>query len=318
VSFLSPGWLLLLIVVALFAGVYVFQQIRRKRYVARFSNVSLLASIAPKRPGWRRHVTFVLLLCSLAVLTMGVAQPTAKVRVPREKATVMVAIDVSISMKATDVLPNRLDAAKKAAEEFADLLPAKINLGLVGFAGSASLRVPPTIDRDAFKASVASLELQQSTAIGEAVFSCLDAVQTFSRANTAKDEKPAPARIVLLSDGTNNSGRSVASAIAASKTAQVPVSTIAFGTQDGTIEYNGSFQRVPADIPTLRSLAQSTGGTFHTAASAEELSSVYKDIGSQIGYTTTRKDISWRFLGIGLVLAMFAAAGGLLWSGRLV
>lgn len=316
-QFLSPGWLWLLLVVLALAVVYLIQQLRRKRYVARFSNVSLLASIAPKRPGWRRHVTFGLLLFALAALTIGVAQPTSKVRVPREKATVMVAIDVSISMKATDVLPNRLDAAKQAAEQFADLLPPKINLGLVSFAGSASLRVPPTTDRDAFKTAVASLELQQSTAIGEAVFSSLDAIQTFSR-STAKDEQPAPARIVLLSDGTNNSGRPVSSAITAAKSAEVPVSTIAFGTQDGTVEIDGNLQRVPADIATLRGLAQGTGGTFHTAVSAQELQSVYKDIGSQIGYTTTRKDISWRFVGIGLCLAMAAAAGALLWSGRLV
>ena len=317
-SFLSPGWLWLLSVVAALAAVYVVQQARRKRYAARFSNVALLASIAPKRPGWRRHLTFALLLCSLAVLTTGFAKPTSNVRVPREKATVMVAIDVSISMKATDVLPDRLDAAKKAAEEFAGLLPAKINLGLVSFAGSASLRVPPTIDRDAFKTAVASLQLQQSTAIGEAVFACLDAINTFSRSTTTKDEKPAPARIVLLSDGTNNSGRSVSTAVTAAKAADVPVSTIAFGTQDGTVEIDGNIQRVPADIPALRGLAQATGGSFHTAASAQELQSVYKDIGSQIGYTTVRKDISWRFLGIGLMLAMAAAAGALLWSGRLL
>ena len=317
-QFESPGWLFLLLIVAALAIVYVVQQLRRQRYVARFSNVSLLASIAPKRPGWRRHLTFALLLVALAVLTTGFARPTSNVRVPRERATVMVAIDVSLSMKATDVLPDRLDAAKKAAEEFADILPPKINLGLVSFGGSASLRIPPTTDRDAFKSAVDSLSLQESTAIGEAVFSCLDAITTFSRTSTTSTEKPAPARIVLLSDGTNNSGRSVASAITAAKQATVPVSTIAFGTQDGTIEYNGTLQRVPADIPTLRGLAQSTGGSFHTATSAEELRSVYADIGSQIGYTTSRKDISWRFLGIGLGLAMAAAAGALLWAGRLV
>ncbi|MEP6853244.1 MAG: VWA domain-containing protein [bacterium] len=317
-GFRSPLWLLLLVVIVAFAVVYVVEQLRRKKYVARFSNVSLLASIAPKRPGWRRHVTFALLLCALAVLTVGVAQPTGKVRVPREKATVMLAIDVSLSMKAEDVLPNRLNAAKKAAREFADLLPPKINLGLVAFAGAASLKVPPTIDRDSFKAAVDGLELQSSTAIGEAVYSCLDAINTFTRSTTAKDDKPAPARIVLLSDGTNNNGRSLRAAAQSAKDAPVPVSTIAFGTQDGTVEIEGQISRVPADIPALRGLAQDTGGSFHTAASAQELETVYQDIGSQIGYTTAERDISWRFLAIGLVFAMVAAASGLLWSGRLV
>jgi Ca-activated chloride channel family protein len=316
--FLSPGWLWLLLVVLGLAVVYLLQQLRRKRYVARFSNVDLLASIAPKRPGWRRHVTFVLLLLALAVLTTGLARPTSNVRVPREKATVMVAIDVSISMQATDVLPDRLDAAKKAAEDFADLLPPKINLGLVSFAGSANVRIPPTTDRDAFKASVDSLQLQESTAIGEAVFACLDAIDNFTRNNTAAGDAPAPARVVLLSDGTNNTGRSISAAITAANDDKIPISTIAFGTQDGTVDIQGQTQRVPADIPALRGLAQSTGGAFHTAASAEELKSVYADIGSQIGYTTTRKDISWRFLGIGLILSMCAAAGALLWSGRLL
>ncbi len=317
-DFRSPQWLLLLVVIAAFGAVYVVEQIRRKKYVARFSNVSLLASIAPKRPGWRRHITFALLLCALAVLTVGVAQPTGQVRVPREKATVMLAIDVSLSMKAEDVLPDRLDAAKRAAREFADLLPPKINLGLVAFAGAASLKVPPTIDRDTFKAAVDALQLQSSTAIGEAVFASLDAISTFSRSTTVKNDKPAPARIVLLSDGTNNNGRSIRSAAQAARDAVVPVSTIAFGTQDGTVEIEGQVSRVPADIVALRALAEDTGGSFHTAASVQELESVYQDIGSQIGYTIARRDVSWRFLAIGLVFAMFAAAGSLLWTGRLV
>lgn len=318
-TFLSPIWLLALVGVATLLAGYVVQQIRRKRYVARFSNVSLLASIAPRRPGWRRHVTFALLLIAMAVMSIGVARPTAKVRVPREKATVMLAVDVSISMEATDVLPTRLEAAKKAADEFADLLPPKINLGLVAFAGAASVKVPPTIDRDAFKNAVGGLELLQSTAIGEGVFSCLDAITTFSQSTTVKSEKPVPARVVLLSDGTNNSGRTVPMAEDAAKKADVPVSTIAFGTADGTVDIPGyGPQRVPADKTTLRELATTTGGSFHTAASEQELASVYKDIGSQIGYTTARQDISYRFLAAGLLFALAAGAASLLWAGRLL
>ncbi|MHA3702303.1 VWA domain-containing protein [Jatrophihabitans sp. YIM 134969] len=316
-NFQSPVWLWLLVPIAAILGVYVWQQLRRKRYVARFSNVDLLATVVPRRPGWRRHTTFAALMVALIVLTVGVAQPTGKVRVPRERATVIIALDVSQSMRANDVLPDRITAAKQAAKDFVDLLPPRINVGLVKFAGSASVVVPPTIDRDSLKVAVDNLELADSTGIGEAVFTSLDAVATFSKATTAKDDQPAPARIVLLSDGYNNRGRKVSSAAAAAEKAKVPVSTIAFGTDDGTLDLDGQVVSVPADKTTLSRLADDTGGTFHTATSAEELRQVYQDIGSQIGYTTAEREISWRFLLAGLLVAIVGAGLSLLWSGRL-
>lgn len=317
-SFLAPVWLLLLVPVAAALVAYLVLQLRRKKYVARFSNVELLASVAPRRPGWRRHLTFALLMVGLAILTIGVAQPTASVRVPRDRATVMLALDVSLSMQSDDVLPNRISAAKSAAKQFVDLLPPRINVGLVKFGGSASVVVPPTIDRDALKVAIDGLELQDSTAIGEAVFTCLDAITVFSKATTAKDDKPAPARIVLMSDGASNKGRTPTQAADAARGAGVAVSTIAFGTDTGTVTIPGEgTARVPADKPTLRTLAQNTGGSFHTAASAGELQSVYKDIGSQIGYTTARREISWRFLAVGLLFTLAAAGASLLWGGRL-
>jgi Ca-activated chloride channel family protein len=316
--FASPSWLFLLIAVLAVALGYLLVQLRRRKFVARFSNTQLLASVVPRRPGWRRHLTFALLLISMTVLSLGVARPTAAVRVPQEKATVMLAIDVSLSMQATDVLPNRLDAAKQAAQQFADLLPKRINLGLVKFGRNGSVLVPPTLDRDSFKRAVDGLQLEPYTAIGEGVFACLDALQTFSQTTTAANDKPAPARIVLLSDGSNTVGRTVAEAAAAAKKASTPVSTIAFGTDSGTVTVEGRTTPVPADKPTLRGLAQSTGGTFHTAASAQELQSVYKDIGSQIGYTTAQRDISWRFMIAGLLALVLAGAISLLWSGRLI
>ncbi len=317
--FLAPAWLLLLVVIAAVAGMYTVLQLRRKKYVARFSNVELLASVAPRRPGWRRHLTFALLLVGLSVLTIGVAQPTAAVKVPRDRATVMLAIDVSLSMQATDVLPDRISAAKRGAKAFIDLLPPRINVGLVKFGGNASVVVPPTIDRDVLKKSIDNLALQDSTAIGEAIFTSLDAIKTFSSQTTAKDDKPPPARIVLMSDGASNKGRSPLSAASTAKQDSVPVSTIAFGTDSGTVDLPGyGPQPVPADKTTLRAVADATSGTFHTAASAEELKSVYSNIGSQIGYTNAHKVIAWRFLAIGLLFTLAAAGAGLLWSGRLV
>jgi Ca-activated chloride channel family protein len=316
--FLSPAWLLLLIPVAVIAAAYVAVQLRRKKYVARFSNVELLSSIAPRRPGWRRHLTFALLLLGLIVLSVGVARPSASVRVPRDRATVMMAIDVSLSMQATDVLPSRIEAAQKSAKTFVNLLPTRINLGLVSFGGSASVLVPPTLDRDAVGTAIDKLQLEESTAIGEAVFRCLDAITTFGQTATARGDQAPPARIVLLSDGANNKGRSVASAAAAAKKAGVEVSTIAFGTDNGTVSYGGETIPVPADKAALAQLARDTGGSFHTAASSQELESVYKNIGSQIGYTTQHRDISWRFLVIGVLFTLAAAAASMLWSGRLV
>jgi Ca-activated chloride channel family protein len=315
--FRSPYWLFILVAVFAVALAYLLVALRRRRFVARFSNTSLLASVVPRRPGWRRHLTFTLLLLALTVLSLGVAGPTASVRVPQERATVMLAIDVSLSMQATDVLPSRLQAAQAAATEFADLLPKRINLGLVKFGRAGNVLVPPTQDRDVFKRAVAGLQLEPYTAIGEGVFACLDALNTFSQSSSVPGQKPAPARIVLLSDGFNTVGRTVAEAAGAAKKADTPVSTIAFGTDTGTVNVDGTVQQVPSDKVTLRGLAEATGGSFHTATSQDELRSVYRDIGSQIGYTRAQRDISWRFMFAGLLLAISAGAASLLWSGRL-
>jgi Ca-activated chloride channel family protein len=316
-DFLSPNYLWLLLVVAVLAGAYLLVQFRRKRYVARFTNVELLGSLAPRRPGWRRHLTFALLLIGLTVLTVGVARPSATVKVPRDNATVVLAIDVSLSMESTDVLPSRIAAAKSAGERFVGLLPTRINLGMVSFGGQANLLVPPTLNRPSVRRAISGLQLQQSTAIGEAIFTSLQAIQVFTKSTTSAGQKPPPARIVLLSDGTNTVGRPVSSAVAAAQKAHVQVSTIAFGTQNGTVTIDGQTQRVPADDQTLQAIADSTGGSFHTATSEQELASVYKDIGSQIGYTTKHKDVSWRFM-LGGLLFLFAAAGAAMtWAGRL-
>jgi Ca-activated chloride channel family protein len=315
--FLAPAYLWLLVAVGALAAAYVAVQLRRKVYAARFSNVELLGSVAPRRPGWRRHLTFALLLIALLVLSVGVAKPASAVRVPRDNATVILAVDVSLSMEATDVLPTRIGAAKAAGKQFVNLLPKRINLGIVSFGGNANLLVPPTLNRQAARNAITGMHLETRTAIGEAIFTSLAAIRNFTRSDGTPAGKQPPARIVLLSDGTNTWGRSVNSAIAAARRAHVQVSTIAFGTPNGTVTIMGRTQLVPADDATLSEIAQRTGGSFHTAHSEQELRSVYADIGSQIGYVTHQRDISWRFL-LGGLLALFAAgAVSLLWSGRL-
>jgi Ca-activated chloride channel family protein len=317
-TFQSPLWLLLLLAVAALVGLYVLLQLRRKRYAARFTNVALLGSLVPKRPGWRRHLAFGLVALALAALVVSLAVPSAKVRVPRERATVIMAVDVSLSMKATDIDPTRFQAMQTAAKQFVDVLPARINLGLVSFAGSATTLVPPTTDRGQVRSAIDHLQLAEATAIGEAVFTSLSAIQSFQDSLDTPSRDLPPARIVLLSDGYNTVGRDDTQAIDAATTAKVPVSTIAFGTDYGTLDLNGETVPVPVDRATLKKIADETGGSYSQAASAAELERVYADLGSQIGYTTEPHDISPWFVRTGVFLAFLGALLSLLWTQRLL
>jgi Ca-activated chloride channel homolog len=317
-TFQSPLWLLALLVVAALVAFYVVLQLRRKAYAARFTNVALLGSIVPKRPGWRRHLAFGVVALGLATLVVSLATPSTKVRVPRERATVVMAVDVSLSMKATDIQPNRFRAMQSAAKDFVDILPARINLGLVSFAGTATTLVPPTTDRGQVANAIDHLQLAESTAIGEAIFTSLQSIQNFQSTVESGDSSPPPARIVLLSDGTNTVGRPDTQAVDAAKAAGVPVSTIAFGTDYGTLNLDGETVPVPVDRGELKSIADQTGGSFHQAATAAELKQVYADLGSQIGYTTEPKDVSYRFVRAGVLLALIVASLSLLWTNRLV
>jgi Ca-activated chloride channel family protein len=317
-TFQAPLWLLALLGVAALVGYYVLVQRRRKAYAARFTNVALLGSIMPKRPGWRRHLAFGVLALGLAALVLSLAVPSTVVRVPREKATVVMAVDVSLSMQATDIEPDRFRAMQAAAKEFVDVLPERINLGLVSFAGTATTVVPPTTDRLQVSNAIDNLELAESTAIGEAIFTSLTAVENFQSTVETRGEEPPPARIVLLSDGTNTVGRENTQAIDAARAAGVPVSTIAFGTDYGTLDLEGEIVPVPVDRAALEKIADETGGSYSEAVSAAELEQVYADLGSQIGYTDEPKDISPWFVRAGVVVALLGVVLSLLWTNRLV
>jgi Ca-activated chloride channel family protein len=231
---------------------------------------------------------------------------------------VIMAVDVSLSMQAKDIEPTRFKAMQTAASEFVDVLPARINLGLVSFAGTANTLVPPTTDRAQVSGAIERLHLAESTAIGDAVFASLTAIETFQASLDAPADKLPPARIVLLSDGYNTVGREATQAIDAARQAGVPVSTIAFGTDYGTLDLQGETVPVPVDRSTLEQIAKQTGGSYSEAASAAELEQVYADLGSQIGYTTEPKDISPWFVRAGVLLALVGAGLSLLWTNRLV
>ena len=312
-NFLAPGRLwLLLAVVALLAG-YVVVQRQRRHYAARFTNLDLLASVAPKRPGWRRHVAAAALLAALVILVTAWARPTRPEQVPRERATVMLAIDTSTSMEATDVDPSRLEAAKAAASSFVDGMPDRFRLGLVAFNSDARQIVAPTQDHASVRNAIERLRLDNYTAIGEAIFTSLDSLQDVP----SRTSNRRLAHIVLMSDGDTNTGRSNESAAAAAARRRVPVTTIAFGTEDGTIGSGNDEYTVPVDRDALREIADATKGRFYEAQSADQLSAVYDNIGSSVGFRTEQREATAWFVGIGLVLVIAGAGASLIWTSRL-
>lgn len=314
-SFFAPDRLWLLLAVAGLAALYVWAfRRKRRRYGMRFSNLALLDKVAPRGPGWRRHLPAIAFVAMLCVLVLAFARPAAATKVPRERATVLIALDVSNSMAATDVEPDRLEAAKAAALAFVERLPERFNVGLVAFDGAASVVVAPTTDHQAIDNGISSLQTGPATAIGEAVFSSLEAIATFdAQAGT----NPPPSRIVLLSDGANTAGRSPEQAAEAALAAHIAVSTIAYGTPEGTVEVNGTLIPVPVDGPALERLARTTNGAYYEAASGKELQKVYQDIGSSVGFRTIRREVSVWFIGFGLLAAFGTAVASLTWSSRL-
>ncbi|MGX6606710.1 VWA domain-containing protein [Micromonosporaceae bacterium Da 78-11] len=314
IRFLEPWWLLALLPVLALAGVYVWRQFRRRSYAMRFTNVDLLRTLAPKGLGWRRHVSATALLLSLLILALAMARPSIDQEEPLERATVMLAIDVSLSMEADDVAPNRIEAAQEAAKSFVSELPPSYNLGLVSFAKAANVLVSPTKDRNEVIAGIEGLTLAEATATGEAVFTSLDAIRSVPA--DGADGAP-PARIVLLSDGYRTSGRSIEDAATAASQANVPVSTIAFGTDTGVVDIRGVLSRVPVDRLSLQELAEKTKGYFYEAASVSELKQVYEDMGSSIGHRVQPREVTQWYAGTALLLALIAASVSLVWTSRL-
>jgi Ca-activated chloride channel family protein len=314
VRFLEPGWLALLAVVAALVAAYVVVQRRRGRYAVRFAALPLLERVLPRGPGWRRHVPAAAFLLTVLALVLALARPVADVQVPHERATVVVAVDVSASMGAQDVAPSRIDAALGAARVFVEELPETFNVGLVLFSGTTTVTVPPTVEHGAVLAAFDRVTLGPGTAIGDAVLSALAAIAALD-AEAMTD--PPPARIVLLSDGVNTEGSGLPEAAAAAAAAGTPVSTIAYGTPAGTVLLDGVPTRVPADAQALAGLAGDSGGQAYRAETGEELQAVYADIGSSIGYRTEERELTSWAVATALLTALAAAAASLAWFSRL-
>jgi Ca-activated chloride channel homolog len=316
-------WFFLFLFVVLgLIGLYIVVQLARHKRMLRFANMELLESVAPKRPSRWRHLPAVLLMVSLLLFTVAMAGPTHDVRIPRNRAVVMLVIDVSQSMRATDVSPNRLAAAQEAAKQFADQLTAGINLGLIAYAGTATVLVSPTTNRDATKNAIDKLQLADRTATGEGIFTALQAIATVGAVIGGGDEPP-PARIVLMSDGKEtvpSNPDNPKGAYTAARTAKdqgVPISTVSFGTPYGFVEINDQRQPVPVDDEMLKRIAELSGGQAFTASSLEQLKEVFTDLQEQIGYETRKGDASAGWLRLGAVVLALAALAALLINRRL-
>lgn len=318
-TYLAPSRLWLLLGVAALAAVYLVLQSRRRTYAVRFTNLDLLQSVAPRSPGWRRHLPAIILLLALSALVVALARPAREEKVPRERATVILAIDTSLSMMAEDVRPDRLTAAQSAARTFLDILPPKINVGLVSFNGVATIEVPPTTDRARVLDAIDRLELEERTAIGEGIFASLQAIRQAPRAVGDDPDEPVPARIVLMSDGKTTYGRPDTAGANAAREADVPVNTIAFGTDHGVIFLPGEAQPIPVDVDreALEAIADATDGRAYTAATEAELREVYRNIGSSVGFSIEFREVGLWFIGVALALMFASSALSLLWFSRL-
>lgn len=321
-GFEHPWFFLFLLVVLGIVALYIIMQVARHRRMLRFANMELLESVAPRRPTRWRHLPATLLVASLLLLTIAMAGPTHDVRIPRNRAVVMLVIDVSQSMRATDVEPNRMVAAQEAAKTFADELTPGINLGLISYAGTATVLVSPTTNRAATKAALDKLQFADRTATGEGIFTALQAIATVG-AVIGGGDTPPPARIVLFSDGketvpTNpDNSKGAFTAARTAKDQGVPISTISFGTPYGFVEINGQRQPVPVDDTTMKKVAELSGGNAYNASNLQELKQVYSTLQQQIGYETIKGDASVGWLRLGSLILAVAGLAALLINRRL-
>ena len=331
-TFGHPLLLLTLLVVPVAIGLFLLAERRRMRYAVRFTNLEVLAGVVGGRD-WRRFVPLALFLLALAALCVAVARQRVHRLVPRERATTILVIDASRSMESRDIKPSRLGAAQEAVRTFLDRVPKRMRVGLIVFAGEAQVAAPPTTDRDLVRESVAEIDRFSGfggTAIGDAlaaaaelgVQAVADGNASFAAADTRSGPTHGLVSILFLSDGAQTRGTLLPLEGAdRAKAAGIPVYTVALGTPHGTIDFGGGFgggdfggpRRVPPDPDTLRAIAQRTGGQFFAARSSGSLQAAYKKLGSRLGRTPGRSEVTFAFLAVAAVLL---TAAGLLSARR--
>ena len=313
-SFDKPGLLLLLLLLPL-AG---FAYVRAHRGRQAFASPALMPSVAPRRPGWRRHGPMALYALGLAALILALAKPHRAVSVPVERASVMLVSDRSGSMQARDVRPDRLTAARRAAETFLDEVPGRVRVGLIAFNQGAEVAQLPTADHDDVRSALAEVRPAGGTATGDALTAALSVLNRSERPG----RRPPPSAIVLLTDGTSTRGRDPVAVAREARKARIPVYTVALGTDEGTIQVtrrDGTVEtrRVPPDPVTLQRIADVSGGQAFRAQDAGELDAVYERLGSEVGTKKEEREITAAFAGGALLIVLAGGALSLVWFGRL-
>jgi Ca-activated chloride channel homolog len=305
-SFAAPLFLLGLLAIPAGTALHLLAQRRRRRYAVRFPGAPVAALAASAAPRWRRLVPSALLALSVAGLVLALARPETTVAVPVEQASVVLVTDTSRSMTATDVAPDRLEAARSAADRFLDEAPEELRVGAVAFSDSARVLQPPTTEHKQVGAALAGLTADGGTATGDGLAAALETLET--------GERRPPAAVVLLSDGKQTAGRDAVEVAQEAGEQRVPVYTVALGTPDGIVDGN---LRVPPDPEALRQIAQASGGQAFEASDGDELTAVYERLGSQLGTREETREVTAAFAAAGLLLLGGALAGSIRGFGRL-
>ena len=307
-------WPLALAALALVPAValaYAWFERRRRRDAARFATAALLPNLVGRSPGRWRHLPTAVFLLALVALTVGFARPHAQISVPREEATIVLAMDVSRSMNAADVFPSRLAAGREAARRFLNDVPDSFRVGVVAFATAARVAAPATDDRDTVRQALQQMRPGEGTSLSEAI---LVALRVIRAAPTDEPGERPPASVLLISDGAQTQGR--IAPVAAARRARgvsVPIYTVALGTPNGIVEQPaiGGFTervRVPPDPRTLRAVARASGGEFFEAPDEERLRKVYEELGSRLGNETKEAEVTVAFAGAGAALLLLGGA----------
>ncbi|HMJ02851.1 MAG TPA: VWA domain-containing protein [Conexibacter sp.] len=315
-SFADPLMLLALLLVPAALAAHVASRRRARRYAVRFPAATTLALAAGRTPAWRRQLPIALLLAALAALALALAKPQRTVAVPIERASIMLVTDHSRSMMAEDVDPTRLVAAKRAAQTFLGQLPRGIRVGVTTYADVPDGTQTPTRDHALVRRMVDAQIANGGTATGDAL---QVALETLEREPRDADGKRPPSAIVLLSDGTTTIGRDPVVVAQTARELEVPIYTVALGTRDATVPNPGFGPplSVPPDPETLRRIAEESGGRAYSAQDDQQLSSIYEELGSQLGTRDIQREVTAAFAAGGLLLLLGAAAASVRWAGRL-